>query len=72
MYDKLLNDPRVRFLDEPPGLETMSRSLTQAFSPSQALWTDAYLAAFVIQTQSQLVTFDQGLSRFAGLDLFVL
>lgn len=71
-YDKFAHDPRVIFLDEPPGLETAFRSLARASSPSHGLWTDAYLASFAIQSQAQLVTFDQGFSRFAGLDLLVL
>ncbi len=71
-YDKLANDPRVIFLVEPAPLETKFRSLTQATSPSHGLWTDAYLAAFAIESQTQLVTFDQGFSRVTGLDLLVL
>ena len=30
------------------------------------------VASFALETQMQLVTFDQGFSRFAGLDLLVL
>ena len=71
-YDKLARDPRVIFLEEPPWLEMAFRSFTQAASPSHALWTDAYLAAFAMETQAQLVTLDQGLSRFGELDLLVL
>lgn len=70
--DKFNGDPRVIFLDEPPGVEAAFRNFTQATSPLHGLWTDAYLAAFAIQTQSQLVTFDQGFNRFAGLDLRVV
>ena len=71
-YDKLAQDPRVVFLSEPPGLEMAFRNFTQATSPSHALWTDAYLASFALETQTQLVTFDQGFSRFAGLDLLAV
>jgi uncharacterized protein len=71
-YDKLASDPRVVFLSEPPALETAFRSFAQAAFPSHALWTDAYLAAFALEGQAQLVTFDQGFRRFAGLDLQVL
>ena len=35
-------------------------------------WTDAYLAAFAMASQAQLVTFDRGLRRFGGVDLLVL
>ena len=72
IYDKLLADARVTLLSEPPTLEAAFRGLSQAESPSHALWTDAYLAALAIETQSQLVTFDQGFSRFTSLDLLTL
>jgi len=57
---------------EPTQLETCFRSLAKASSPSHGQWTDAYLASFAIESQAQLVTFDQGFSRFSGLDLFLL
>ena len=71
-YDKLATDPRVIFVAEPAALETRFLSFTQATSPSHGLWTDAYLSAFALETQAQLVTFDQGFSRFSGLDLLAL
>ena len=71
-YEKLANDPRVVFLHEPATVETAFRGFTQATSPSHGVWTDAYLAAFAVASPAQFVTFDQGFSRFAGLDLLVL
>ena len=71
-YERLVSDPRVVFLPEPPNVEEAFRSRSQAASPSHSLWTDAYLAAFGTESGAQLVTFDQGMSRFAGLDLLVL
>ena len=71
-YDKPAADPRVIFVPEPPGLEAAFRRFTQASSPSHALWTDAYLAAFAVESQAQLVSFDRGFSRFAGLDFLAL
>jgi toxin-antitoxin system PIN domain toxin len=71
-YDLLVNDPRVVWVEEPPGLEATFRRLTQSDSPSHARWTDAFLAAIALASQQQLVTFDQGFGRFAGLDLQVL
>ncbi len=65
-------DPRVLFLPEPPGIEVAFRRFTRATSPSHALWTDAYLAAFAVENRIQLVSFDRGLARFAGLDLVAL
>ena len=71
-HDKLANDPRVIFLNEPAMVDTTFRGFTQAISPSHGVWTDAYLAAFAVSSQEQLVTFDQGFGRYAGLDLLVL
>jgi toxin-antitoxin system PIN domain toxin len=67
-YDLLVSDPRVVFLDEPPAVHAAFRNFTQADSPSHGLWTDAYLAAFGVAGQVEVVTFDQAFSRFAGLD----
>ena len=58
-YDKFANDPRVVFLTESLALESAFRASTQATSPSHALWTDGYLAAFALTTQAQLVTLEQ-------------
>ncbi len=71
-YDRLSNDPRVVWLNEPAGLEAAFRGFTQSGSPAHERWTDAYLAAFALTGTTQLVTFDQGFTRFAGLDLFAL
>ncbi len=71
-YDQLVNDGRVIFLAEPGTLETRFRSFAQASSPSHGIWTDAYLAAFAVENNAQLVTFDRGFSRFTGLDLLAL
>lgn len=71
-YDCLINDPRVIFLTEPPGLDIKFRALSSSTNSSSKLWTDAYLAALAIQTFAQLVTFDRGFQTFAGLDLGLL
>lgn len=71
-YDTLANDPRVVFLTESSTVESAFRAFTQAASPSQAVWTDAFLAAMAVERHAQLVTFDQGFSRFAGLNLRIL
>lgn len=70
--DRLANDPRVFFLPEPPALEDSFRRYTRASSPSHALWTDAYLAAFAVESQAQLVSLDRGFSRFEGLEFLPL
>ena len=57
-------DPRVAYADEPEGIEERWRLFTkrQEFSPQ--VWNDAYLAAFAIVAQLELVTLDQGLSQY--------
>ena len=69
--DTLRSDARVTFefaTDAEPEL----RRLTQRGSPSQNLWSDAYLAAIAIRSGLTLVTFDQDFRRFPGLDLELL
>lgn len=71
-YERFLGDPRIVFLVEPPNLDATFRRLTSADTPSHERWTDAYLAAFAMASEAQLVSFDRGLRRFGGVDLFVL
>jgi toxin-antitoxin system PIN domain toxin len=71
-YDRLSGDPRVLLLEEPAGIEIEFRGLSQSSSPSHLRWTDAYMAAMAKLSAAQFVTFDQGFSRFAGVDLLVL
>lgn len=69
--DTLRSDPRVTF--EPTSdAEPELRRLTQRDSPSQNLWSDAYLAALAIRVGRKLVTFDRDFRRFPGLDLELL
>ena len=71
-YDVFRKDSRVIFLEEPAALEAAFRGFAESASPSHERWTDAYLAAFAARIPAQLVTFDKGFSRFAGLDLHLL
>jgi toxin-antitoxin system PIN domain toxin len=59
VYDRWIEDDRVGFLDEPPGLDRQFRSLTRMRSASPKAWADAYLAAFAGAAQLTLVTFDR-------------
>lgn len=61
VYDRWLEDDRVGFLEEPPGLDRRFRSLTRLKSASPKAWADAYLAAFAATAQVTLVTFDRAL-----------
>lgn len=71
-YDTLQTDPRVSFADEPPNLESQWRAwtLNQWFSPN--VWSDAYLAAFAHVGGYEIITFDQGFSKYAGLKCTIL
>lgn len=59
VYDRWLEDDRVGFLEEPPGIERRIRALTRLKSASPKAWADAYLAAFADTSQLTIVTFDR-------------
>jgi len=74
IYHRLISDPCVGFLAEPTGVEETWEKLSSRESASPKLWMDAYLAAFAIQGECNLVTFDQAFLQFEsyGLHLKVL
>jgi toxin-antitoxin system PIN domain toxin len=72
LYDTLLSDSRVAFAAEPPGIEQPWRAFTSLRQFSPQVWNDGYLAAFAIAGNYQLVTFDQGLKVYAGLNPLIL
>lgn len=59
MYDRWIEDERVGFLEDPPGIDRAFRSLTRLKSASPKAWADAYLTAFAGTAQLTLVTFDR-------------
>lgn len=59
--------PNIPFLAEPPGLETHFQAFTTQPSLPHHLWTDAYLAAFALATDSRLISIDADFARFPGL-----
>ena len=65
-------DDRISFVDEPPQLEPKWRSFGAIGTASPKLWMDAYLAAFAIASNAQLVTTDKAFRQFKGLDLLVI
>ena len=71
-YDTLRSDPRVSFADERPTLETHWRNFTQwqLFSPH--VWNDAYLAAFAVAGNLEVVTFDRGFAQFTNARCTIL
>ena len=66
-YDALWADPRVGYVDEPVGVESIWRSLTQAAAFSPKVWNDAYLAAFAQAIDFEIVTFDHGFIQYPNL-----
>ncbi len=71
-YDALVADPRISYVDEPEGIDTILRSLTQHQSFSPKIWNDAYLAAFAQVTGLAVVTFDQGFSKYQSIRCTIL
>ncbi len=64
LYDALQKDERVRFLQEPTGIEDAWRKLTRRRQYSHKVWSDAYLVAFAQDTGMRNVTFDQGFKNY--------
>ena len=71
-FDRLFEDDRVTFLEEPYELEIHWRKLTRSDEPKRHLWTDAYLAAFALASRIKLSTIDQDFTRFPGLEVELL
>lgn len=72
VYDVLLADSRICWVDEPEGLEAWWKQFAARPSSSPKLWMDAYLAAFARAGGYQMVTTDAAFRQFGGLDLIVL
>jgi uncharacterized protein len=73
-FQDLLALPQVLWLDEPPGFVDQWSILACLPSASPKVWTDAYLAAFAIGHDLQLVTIDSDFKNFkkTGLNLKLL
>lgn len=61
-YDRLFEDERVVFLDEPQGLEVIFRRFTQSTLSSPKLWADAWLTTFAEIQGGSIVTLDRALA----------
>jgi toxin-antitoxin system PIN domain toxin len=72
VFDALVADPRVVFLDEPPGLTAVFKSLTQLPRPAHKRWSDAFLAAIAMGFGLGVVTLDADLTSFPGLSVTLL
>jgi predicted nucleic acid-binding protein len=67
VYRRLLVDERVRFEPEPAHIENTWISWMSMSAASGSTWTDAYLAAFAIEADFRLISFDRGMRRWPGL-----
>jgi len=72
VFEDFLADPRITLVDEPAGVETRWKKLASRRTPSPKLWMDAYLAAFAIAGQYQLITTDKAFKQFHGLKIIAL
>src|SRR5215470_19707183 len=65
VYDKWLEDPRVKFYPEPRNLDAAFRKMTESFAaqPATKAVEDCFLLAYAKEVQATLVTFDQRLDR---------
>lgn len=74
IYRQLASAPTCGFLSEPEGIDALWEQLSSRPAASPKLWMDSYLAAFAIQADCSLVTFDPGFRQFApaGLRLELL
>jgi toxin-antitoxin system PIN domain toxin len=61
-FDEFLQNPRIYFAKEPPGLEDAWRAVMGLRESGPNAWTDAYLTAFADQSGTTLVTFDAQLA----------
>lgn len=71
-YQQLLDQPLISFAHEPDGLEGQLITYCDLGRMSRNFWTDAYLAAFAVAGNMQMVTFDRGFQGFPELDLQLL
>lgn len=72
MYRRLTSDERVRFLPEPPGIETIWQELTSMRQAATNVWTDAYLQAFSRLSGAQVVSMDRGFARLGEPEALIL
>ncbi|MBV9145736.1 MAG: PIN domain-containing protein, partial [Acidobacteria bacterium] len=59
-YDEWVADERVFLHEEPPGIDSHFRAVTNQSQPAPKEWADAYLAAFASAANLILVSFDRG------------
>ena len=70
--EKLLGDARVEFVSEPSDIDATMPELLKYKEPTGKLVTDAYLAAFAINSHKRFVTLDRGFRQFKGPEVEIL
>jgi len=65
-YDRLFDDERVAFVDEPNGVEAAFRKYARKKQASPKLWADAWLLAFAECAGGSVITLDQALADRAN------
>jgi hypothetical protein len=65
LYDRLLQDSRIRLYAEPHSLDQVMRASARPFSRQSATKVigDLYLTAFAVAAQATIVTFDKAMAR---------
>ena len=71
-YDQTMLDVRIGFSVEPKNLENEWRQLVQVGTFTSRHWNDAYLAAFALAADFELITIDKGFSQFKNLRCTIL
>ncbi|HKC70158.1 MAG TPA: TA system VapC family ribonuclease toxin [Terriglobales bacterium] len=62
-YDDWLKNGHAMYVEEPPSIDRIFRTLSRSPQASPKDWADSYLAAFAQAAAFHLVTFDQTLGR---------
>ena len=65
VHDRLFDDDRVEFIQEPAGMEARFRECASGGAASPKLWADAWLQAFAECAGAAMVTFDGALAARA-------
>lgn len=72
IYDRLLHDPRIFYINEPEDLVAHWKKYTIPLQYSPKVWNDAYLAAFAKNLDFIIVTLDKGFKMYEGLKCVIL
>ena len=70
VYDGFMRNARVRYMDEPFGVEEYFRQFTNRAKAVHG-WSDAYLAAIALRSSKTVVTFDAGFAAY-GVPAIIL